>query len=571
MTWRRRLIVATATLGGGLICFQPVMRARMESRLSEIVGGRVEIGSSKISLKDGAIALRDIVVHPFPTKQLGQSGVAPSPLRIQHAALKYSWKCLLFRNLTVDHFLASDVCWELVVPTSDAIPVATEVAVPFPAPPSEPTASFDFDIARIIQPLKIKMAEVADKQTTSHLNVSSRIKSVLERLAEVMNANESLNVLRQTYVLEDARKELTMLKQSIAEDRLARKDSDKVLNALRQSTQTALVASLEIPPEVVASRAKQSALKLAKRSVALEWNRNRPLIYAALNSLSALQPDTDAPVLDDAKSKATAGSNANEFLTKLPVGLTRCVAGKAQGVVLFPNLPSGSPEATSGFEIRFRNLSSVDSVGVESPMVTIKMTRDGQPDIAPWLFCKAQQVAIPQSEAKQVHFMIERDLNGQKKGATTIQQANNGWAATVSLPIDYCLEADSGKAAGLAIGKPTSDFMVIGKLIGTTQSGMESNEMLIEIEESSVVAFEAILSPLLRSESEKKRAQASIRGTELLNGELLQIAARWDQLGDEHSRAHSNWEASLQEVNDQLLRIESVFKRTSRATRQPSR
>ena len=72
MTWRRRLMVATATLGGGLICFQPVMRARMESRLSEIVGGRVKIGSSKISIKDGAIAFRDIVVHPFPATQAGQ-------------------------------------------------------------------------------------------------------------------------------------------------------------------------------------------------------------------------------------------------------------------------------------------------------------------------------------------------------------------------------------------------------------------------------------------------------------------------------------------------------------------
>jgi len=571
MTWRRRLMVATATLGGGLICFQPVMRARMESRLSEIVGGRVEIGSSKISLKDGAIALRDIVVHPFPLKQPGQSETSSVPLRIQHAALKFSWKGLLYRNLTVDNFLASDVCWELVLPTSDAIPVATEVAVPIPDPQSEPTASLEFDIAPIIQPLKLKMAEVSDKQTRSHLNVSSRIKSVLERLAEVTSAKESLNVLRQKYVHEDAIKELTMLKQTIAEDRLARKDSDKLLNALRQSTQTSLVASLEILPEVVSSKAKLSAMKLAKRSVAMEWNRNRPLIYAALNSLSALQSDMDADVHDDSISKATAGTNANELLTKLPVGLTRCVAGKANGVVLFPNLQSGSSEATSGFEIRFRNLSSADFKGSESPIVTIKMTRNGQPDAAPWLLCKAQQVAIPQSDAKQVHFVIERDLDGHKKGATTVQHANNGWAATVSLPIDRCLEADSGQTSGFAIGKPISDFMVVGKLIGTTHSSMDSNEMLIEIDDSSVVAIEGILSPLLRSEAEKKKTLASVRGTELLNSELLQISARWDQLGEEHTQAHSNWQASLLEVNDQLQKIESAFKRTSSASRIPSR
>ena len=571
MTWRRRLMVATATLGGGLICFQPVMRARMESRLSEIVGGKVEIGFSKISLKDGVIALRDIVVHPFPLKQSGHSETSPLPLRIHHAALKFSWKSLLYRNLTVDNFLASDVCWELVAPTSDAIPVATEFSVPFPDPQSEPTAPLEFDIAPIIQPLKIKMAEVSDKQSRSHFNVSSRIKSVLERLAEVISANESLNVLRQTYVLEDARKELTMLKQSIAEDRLARKDADKVLSSLRQSTQTSLVASLEIPSKVVSSKAKQSAIKLAKRSVALEWNRNRPLICAALNALSALQSHTDAPLLEDAISKAKADSNANELLTKLPVGLTRCVAGKAKGVVLFPNLPSGSPEATSEFEIRFRNLSSIDSNGSESPIVTIKMTRDGQLDATPWLLCQAEQVPNPQSDAKQVHFVIERNLGGQNKGASTIQHANNGWAANVSLPVESCFEANSTQASGVELGKVTNDLMVVGKLIGTTQSGLESNEMLIEIDDSSVVAIEAILAPMHRSASEKKKTQASIRGNELLNSELLQISARWDQLGDEHSRAHSNWEASLHEVNDQLQKIESAFKRTSRASRQPSR
>ena len=60
MTFRRRLLVVTLTLGGGLLCFQPVMRALMESRISEIIGARVDIGASKISLFDGTIAFRDV-------------------------------------------------------------------------------------------------------------------------------------------------------------------------------------------------------------------------------------------------------------------------------------------------------------------------------------------------------------------------------------------------------------------------------------------------------------------------------------------------------------------------------
>ncbi len=567
MTWRRRMMVATVTFGGGILCFQPAMRARMEWRLSEITGGRVEIGSSKISLKDGAIALRDITVHPTAETHAGQNEASAAPLKIQHAALKFNWKSLLFRNLMVENLLASDVLWELAEPTSDRIPKATEVAMPLPIAQPLVLEASNLDIDPIVQPLKIKMADVAAKHSIAHLNVSSRIKSVLERLAEVMTSNESFNVLRQATVLDDARKELAMLKQSIAEDRLARKDLDKVLNSLRQTAQTTLASNLEIAPAAVSSLVNQSAIQLAKLSVAKEWNSNRPLVHAALNSLSVMHPSADIRQPDDALSQTSNSLTGNELLAKLPVGFTRCVAGKAIGVVQFPGLPTDSPSATSGFEIRFRNLSTTDFKGAENPQVTIKLIRESQLGGAPWLLCNAQHVGVPQSDAKQVHFVVERTQNSLGKTATTIQHANQGWAATVSLPMDRCFETSADRVAGLDIGQRAGNARVVGKLIGTTQSSLgETNEMLIEIDAASIVAIEAILTPMLQRETEKKRTQAAIRGTELLNDELLKIASRWDQLGDEHSRAHGNWEASIKELNEQLQKLESAFKRTTRAS-----
>ena len=571
MTWRRRMMVATVTLGGGIICFQPVMRARMESRLSEIMGGRVEIGSSKISIKDGSIALRDIVVHPTATPQSEQNETSPAPLKIQHAALIFNWNSLLFRNLMVENLLASDVSWELAEPTSDVIPKATENPVTLPSAQTVVLEASTLDIDPIVQPLKIKMADIAAKQSIAHLRVSSRIKYVLERIAEVMTSNESVNVLRQATVLDDARKELSMLKQSIAEDRLARKDLDKALSALRQSAQTSLASNLEIAPAAVSSLVNHSAIQLAKFAVAKEWNSNRPLVHAALNSLSAMLPTVDTDTPDTALIKTPDGSTGNDLLAKLPVGFTRCVTGKAIGVVQFPGLPTDSPNATSGFEMRFRNLSTTDFKGLENPQVTIKMMRDSQQGAPPWLLCNAQRVGMPQSDAKQVHFVIERSQHGLGKSATSVQHANQGWAATVSIPIDLCFEASSGSALGLDIGQ-LGNSLVVGKLIGTTQSNLgETNEMLIDIDDSCVVSIEAILSPMLQSETEKSRTQTAIRGTELLNEELLKISSRWDQLGDEHSRAHGNWDASIKELNEQFQKFESVFKRTTRASSLPAR
>lgn len=566
MTIRRRLFIATVTLGGGICCFQPIMRNRMESRISELFGGRVEIGSSKVSLIDATIALSDITIHSA-NSHMGSNDRSLSSFNIKDAALKFNWNSLLYRNLKVEKFLASQVHWRLVDPSREVIPTADESNLAKTTSQFDESEALDFRIDSIVQPIKQRIVEEAAKQNRVHQTISSRIKSVSDRLTEAMPSDGSLNVLRQRYVVEDANKELAIVKQSIAEARIARYESDKVMNSMRQSAQENLVKSLEDLPDLGSVKASQSALQLAKNAVAKEWNRNRPIVQAVMQSLTALQIPTTPQNSDEPEIRAGSRNSRSELLSQLPVGLTRLVAGKVNGTIHLPDVSCNPTEVTSGFELQFKNLSSRVSSDREKAAITISIKHSSIQHEVPWLICTAQQVSLPQSDTTQIQVVLERAQRGQPKTVTTIQHANQGWAASFSLPIQNCFEfskiASSSNEKVFSIEKT----MIVGKMIGTTPAnGSEPNELLIDIEESSLAAVEAILSPKFRQDFEKQRSQASIRSTEHLTSEMLEISKRWDQLGDEHSRAHVSWETSLTELSGQLESLETAFKRTSRGS-----
>ena len=566
MTIRRRLFIATVTLGGGICCFQPIMRNRMESRISELFGGRVEIGSSKVSLIDATIALSDITIHSA-NSHMGSNDRSLSSFNIKDAALKFNWNSLLYRNLKVEKFLASQVHWRLVDPSREVIPTADESNLAKTTSQFDESEALDFRIDSIVQPIKQRIVEEAAKQNRVHQTISSRIKSVSDRLTEAMPSDGSLNVLRQRYVVEDANKELAIVKQSIAEARIARYESDKVMNSMRQSAQENLVKSLEDLPDLGSVKASQSALQLAKNAVAKEWNRNRPIVQAVMQSLTALQIPTTPQNSDEPEIRAGSRNSRSELLSQLPVGLTRLVAGKVNGTIHLPDVSCNPTEVTSGFELQFKNLSSRVSSDREKAAITISIKHSSIQHEVPWLICTAQQVSLPQSDTTQIQVVLERAQRGQPKTVTTIQHANQGWAASFSLPIQNCFEfstiASSSNEKVFSIEKT----MIVGKMIGTTPAnGSEPNELLIDIEESSLAAVEAILSPKFRQDFEKQRSQASIRSTEHLTSEMLEISKRWDQLGDEHSRAHVSWETSLTELSGQLESLEKAFKRTSRGS-----
>ncbi len=573
MTFRRRLLVATVTLGGGIVCFQPVMRARMESRISEIFGARVCIGSSKISLVDGTIAFRDVVVHHSNSLSKGKIEDSPRLTKIEHAALKFNWSSLLYRNWRVDGFVASDVRWQIVNPGPEIIPSAVESNEPNPFDLGDRGAATEVKIEPITQPINLKIVEESARQSRVHLDVSSRIESVSKRIAEGIPPDGSLNVLRQRFVVDDAKKVLSSIKQSIAEDRLAWKDSDRRVSSLRQSAQNSFVASLAGFSEWESTKVNEAARRLAMSAIAKEWNTNRTVVYAAIVSLNALRhQDLKQNSEDNNRIQTRPRASHSKFLAQIPVGFTRFVSGKMNGIVQFPNFAIDLPESTSGFELQFRNLSNRDSSDREKPAISLKMIRKESPNESPWLICTAQQVDMQQSDATQIHVVLEKNQLGQSKSTSSIQNANQGWAATISLPIQNCF--DRAPVDSISNSKPllSEKTNIVGRLIGTTSSQYhEQNELLIDADHSSVNAIEAILSPRICVEMERQRSLATIRGTELLNNELQKMGQRWDQLGDEHARSHQNWETSLTELNDQLQRLEAAFKRTSRASNGLSR
>ncbi len=556
MTIRRRILVATLTIAGGVCCFQPVMRSRMKARLSEILGGRVEIGSSKISFLDSTIAFRDIAIHPVGSIQASKIG---------HAALKFSWNSLLFRNLKIERLLASDVHWEIADPSRDLIPYAGESEAPSVQASPDPNTTLASSVDSIIQPMKLKIVEEASKQSRVQVDVASRIKSVSERVLKAMPSDGTFNILRQTSIAEEAKKELATIKQLMAEDRLARKESDKTVILMTSSAQKNLVTNLGSFKELDSIKAQSDSIQLAKLAVAKEWNRNRSIVHTALTCLTALQnPIAKQNALMEQEKQDSRISNS-DILTHLPIGFTRCVAGKVNGEVQFPNVSVDSNDYTSGFILQFWNLSSRNFPERENPAIALKVNRDRVKDEAPWLVCTAQMVDLPQSEATQIQVALERKQNGQSKSLITIQHANQGWAATMSLPIQNCFEYSTTESLVDKNILSSEKAIVIARLMGRTiADGSQQGDLVIEVENASINALEAILKPGYALDSEKKRAQASIRGTELLNGELLNINSRWEQLGDEHSRAHESWAASLFSVNEQLQRLETVFKRTTR-------
>jgi hypothetical protein len=566
MTFRRRLLIATVTLGGGICCFQPIMRSRMESRLSEIMKAKVEIGSSKISLFDGTIALRDVVIH---------SGIDESDAetnshfhRIPHVLLRFDWNSLLYRNLKVNSVVATDVHWLATEPTSEFIPFAVE----YPSQSRPPEVSIDIAtlapaIEPILQELKQKIAYASSKQSQSQLNVSTRIRETLQHLADAMPSDGSLNVLRQPDVVDKVKKQLASINQSMAEDRVAYSKSEKELISLKEIAPEKLLQNLEQHTVFSPPKITEDALQLAKSAIGKEWNQNRSVLLMALQSITALR---ESPVIGSPSVCPTPVQTSlpnSEFFSKLPIGFTRLLAGKVKGTIQFTGAPADSPESNSEFDLSFKNLSSRDLGEIDKAVVNLRMmTSDSKSGSTPWLICTVQEMEFVQSDATQLQVVIQRIQDERHKCVATIQHANQGWSATISIPLGACVDLSEN---GLFLGNPSpnNESRIVGKLIGTTSTmSGDQNEILIEIEPSSLDAIETVLKPSYNLDKQRKHSQAKIRGAEQLHFELEKINARWKQLSDEHDQSHQSWAASLEELNAQLEKLQTAFKRTARAT-----
>ncbi len=584
MTIRRRLFVATLTVGVGICCFQPVMRSRMERRLSELLGGQVAIGSSQISLRDSTIALSDIVIQPFRRQVSNGNETERTPIKIGQAALKFSWSGLLYRNFKVESFLASDVRWEISEPSKRAVPAAIEAGdISFLTQESEKNAP-SARVESVVQPIKAKLSHESVAQTQSQQKISLQLKAIAQRLGEVLSTDGSLNVLRQRSIVEDSRKEIASMKQSIAEDKLAHKKAEKAFNALKLLAQEQLASKTSLEPELDRKRSKQAAEVLAKLAIAQEWNACRPIVHATVASLQSLkdpiQAELDSVDAQRVDSKLQMDNQTQTAsLLNLPVGFTHLSAGKMDGSLDVPNgsLPGYKAFEGSRFVFQFWNLSSRpilnlrNAMDAPKPTVTLRLNSDATHEASVWMTCTAQQIVLPQSDISQIQLTLDKKNALLGQSSTKIQHANQGWSGTIAMPTQCCLELPMAKT--LAIDRLTSSEaspkktrFIVGKLMGKTVTDPAAqNALWIEVDPTSLTELEEILSTWHSSELEKKRLQASRRASELLNNELLSLNTRWEQLGDEHIRAHENWTASMAELDTQLKALSAVFQRTSRS------
>ncbi len=577
MTFRRRLFVATLIVGGGVCCFQPIMRSRMEARLSEIVGGKVEIGSSKISLRDSTIALSDIVIQPFDSEQSSESAKSPNAIRVGQAALKFNWNSVFYRNFKAASFLATDVEWKLAAPKNQSIPIANESGTESFLNQADFVKAQDASVESLIQPIKLRLTEESAIQSRAQQKIAHQLKSISDRLVELMPTEGALNVLRQRYVVDDATKQILEVKQWIAENRTARKEADKAINFFVLSAQKQFVSKVNSVPELDTKLIQQAAIKIATQAIAKEWNQSRPVIQAALSSLTSLQKSTETPFADaenkPAGSNGPNGSNGSNapnavILSQLPVGLTHCSSGKISGSVQFPIELRESSD--SGFVLQFWNLASRYCLDSTKPTVALKLNRDPKQEESTWLVCIAQQVALPQSDAVQIQFTLEKKNENLGLSSAKIQHANRGWSANLSIPTQCCFDTPALKAIATESKSLNEKACINGKLIGTTPSeGANQDNLLIEIDPNSLIALEKILASWHKADSEMKKVRAGIRGTEQLNNELLVVNSRWKQLGDEHSQSHDSWKSRIAELDDQIRQLGSSFQRTSRVTGVP--
>lgn len=563
MTFRKRLLVVTLAVGGGVLAFQPLMRFRMESRLSEILGGKVKIGSSKISLLEGVIALEDIVVT---------SPNSLEPTKVPHAALRFDWDSFLYRNLKIDHLVATEMSWNVSEPDGAQVPTAILMGLP-PEPEAETLPQKTVHgVESVVKPIKLMVNSEASKQSTTHQDISSRIKLLSERITEASPNGGVINVLRQErFVVDEAIRERNEILQAIAEDRNHRKDSEKDFATKKQSASKELLNYFDSNLETTVGDVHATTIRIARDSVAKEWNAIRPILHAAIETLSTLENNSNSFSSLNRNEIALANESQRTSISTIPSRFTRLETGKLRGVASLANSTALMLPNAVEFELKVNRLSSDPKLTSVPPSLLWTLQSNSTDSPSTRLVCSAERVALPQSDASQIQLTIERTVGSTTESIIRVQQANNGWSSTMSIAPSLSTESETASEndSGLLLGPVPTAKKISAKLVGTTSvSGNDQplSGLAIEVDEPSLQSLEDELVQQKKNELNKSRAEYEIRGSQQLRTEIMGLSTRWDQLGDEHARMHNVWKANLAELNQQIQQLEAIYKRTSRAS-----
>lgn len=579
MKFRRQVLVATIVMGCGFWSIQLIVRSRIEARLSSLLNATVKVGSSGISLLDGTIAINNIEVLP-KLRMLDKDGVAAcQPTVIATAALKFDWTCAAYRNLKIDKLIASGLNWRINAATVHDVPFAENSNNLAIWKPDSSTVNTNLDadsIKSIVMPIHRRIAEESANQNRMHADISSQLKSLRERLNEAVPNESTPNVLRHTPVIDDLKKGLSAVRQSIAENRIRRKESDKQITSIKQSATQTLAEKLDSILQTSPIDGRQTALQIAESVVAIDWNRNRAIVQALLNSIRVLQSNEgDEPSSEQA--------NIREFdfhpLRNVPNRFTRVVSARIRGQAQFGDdgndatVPRKDADSHATFELQLHNLSSESTRQNLIPRVSLTLEESSTSGKSNQVACVAEKIALAQSASSQVQMRLQRSIGDTPTSMTTIQHAELGWSSTVTMPLLACLDSSCLDPAELAKARLSlgANQVLKARLIGTTpKPRMQRQNLLIEIEPDCLAPLEFVLTSIAQTQSTKLRSELQTRGKELVRNELITIGQRWDQLGDEHARAHTGWESDMAEMSERVQRFELLTRRIARELVLPS-
>ena len=569
MTWRRKVLLGSLVAGCGIAAFQPIVRNRLEHRLSEVFATRVEIGSSKISLFDSTISLQQVTVYndgqSLTQRQTGHE-IEPTSnqnrpsVQIAQAALKFDWYSVLFRNLKVSNAVATGVDWCIETPCDALIPVADPIAPnsfqsslqtldPIPLKKSSETV-----VNRIIQPLRVFIAEEVAKQSQASLDISTTFRQIVERLDELQPGEANVNPLRQQQqiVLDNVKRELALINQTLADNRIHKRKVESSFATLKQQSKTNLEKELETIVSTSKSNSRLQAQELANAAVAKHWNDYRGITLAMKQAIAGLKNDTNKtaksqPVVD----RSNKGSNGNV----IPARITSLLNGKVRGSVrLNQELPESDQKLD--FKLALRGISNANALDPNQPVVDFTITGP-QSQETPIIHSTATLARIPQSNAIHTEIQLEHNNLGSLASRIKTRHSEEGWISWVQIPMTTCM------APSATVGHENN--YISARLIGkTSASWSDAQSMLVELDPKSLDALESQIDKHAENSLAKMRSDIQILGTEQLQNELLGMSSRWDQLSDEHSRDHSNWESQIAELNERAKSLESTFKRTTR-------
>lgn len=573
MKFRRQVLIATIVLGCGFWSFQLIVRKCIEDRLSSQFNATVHVGSFEISLFNGMIALNNIEVHPKLTV-LDKDGVSASqPTLIAKSALKFDWNSAAYRNIKIDKLVASGMKWQVNAATVDNVPFAenSNNQSIWKRDGSSVNTKLDTDcIHSIVMPIHRRISEESANQNRLHADIASRLRSIRERLDETVPNESTLNVLRHKPVIDDVKKWLSAVRQSIAENRIRRKESDKQITLIKQSATQRLAEKIDsiLQPTLIDGR--QTALQIAESVVAIDWNRNRTIVHTLLNAINVLQSN-------ECEEPSSEPANIRDLdfhpLSNVPIRFTRVVSARIRGQAQFridgsdAMVSTNDSDSPASFELNLRNLSSESTTQNPKPHVSLTLEESSTIGKSNKVVCVAERIALAQSASSQVQILLERSIGDSPTSITKIQHAELGWSATVALPLIACLNSSYLEPAELAKAQLNlgANQVLKAKLIGTTPTPkMQRQNLLIEIEPECLAPLESVLTAIVQTQSTKLHSELKILGTELVSNELITIGQRWDQLGDEHARAHTGWETDMAEMNERVQRFELLNRRIAR-------